>query len=177
MTSSIFDDYLNHKNDTSLDYDDNLNLIINTWVKKITGLPENLIRPLWQQDPPVIPKNGINWCAFGVDTFTSYNPVFEQLTEYTDIRQNEELTVLMRFYGQQSQKIANQFRISVLHPQNNYQLNKLGFTIGKVSQLVAFPELINDKWHSRHDLSVFIRRRTNRVYDVKSLLQSDIKFI
>lgn len=173
--ASISDNYLNVVNDNNR-YDDDLNLLINEWVKCITGLPEHLIRPLWQPDAPVIPDFEVNWCAFGVNSIADEEPCFELYDESSIFRQNEEVTLLIRFYGQQSQQIATTFRLSILHPQNNYQLNKLGFTLLGVSSLIAFPEFINEKWYRRHDLTIELRRRTQRTYNVKSLLQHEIKF-
>lgn len=173
--SSQIDGYLSQE--TNVKYDDDLNLILNEWVKSITGISEELVRPLWQTDAPNIPEKDVNWISFGVSNFDSENLYFQQNANDSSSKNNEELTILMRFYGKDAQSIANNFKASIQIPQNNYQLNKLGLTYHRSSNVSNFPELYNNQWFKRFDLTVYLRRRNDRTYQIKTIESFDFKFI
>lgn len=54
--------------------------------------------------------------------------------------------------------------------QNNAQLNTLGLSLGTYTKLIPAPELINNQWVRRYDMTIYLRRKLVRTYGIKSIL-------
>ncbi|EJT0956333.1 hypothetical protein ABCT26_003517 [Escherichia coli] len=69
---------------------------------------------------------------------------------------------------------ASRFRDGISVPQNNAALNALGLSLGDYTGL--FPELINQQWVRRYDMTVRLRRKVVREYGIKSLVEAPVIF-
>jgi len=60
--------------------------------------------------------------------------------------------------------------------QNNAQLNEIGLSLGTYTKLTPAPELINNQWVRRYDISIYLRRKLIRTYGIKSILDASVSF-
>lgn len=140
-------------------------------IKGITGLDGTLVRPSWQPNPPKQPVNGTNWCAFGwkvvkadanAEIKTNLNGLAGILTR------NEDLEVLATFYGSSAYGYAAILRDGLEIAQNRDTLRANGIAFKGEDGIVHNPELINDVWYDRQDLTLKFSREINRVYGILS---------
>ncbi|EPH7603555.1 phage neck terminator protein, partial [Escherichia coli] len=52
----------------------------------------------------------------------------------------------------------------------------LGLSLGDYTGLTPFPELINQQWVRRYDMTVRLRRKVVREYGIKSLVEAPVIF-
>lgn len=162
----------------------------------VTGLAGSVVRPRWQLVPPNAPEASVNWMSVGVVNVTAdelpaishHSLTFDmppddispgvwdtpgETWDPTPINRDadillrqEELEVLCSFYGPNAGKYAARVRDGVYIPQNREALFLKGLTLIRVGTLLAAPELFNNQWYRRVDLSIFLRRRIARSYAV-----------
>jgi len=160
------------------DYDSALEDLLHQWVCNVSGLPDKLVRPRWQKEqPPLLPVD-INWCAFGVISVPVDNgPAFTQQTdEGVQLWRHEAFECMASFYGPGGMALASRFRDGISVSQNNAELNELGLSLGGCSDLTPFPELINQQWVRRYDMTVHLRRKVVREYGIKTILSAPVQF-
>lgn len=155
----------------------------------VSGLPGDLVRPKWQIDPPKQPDIDIDWMAIGLvvnkaDT-NSYNGTLPDGTNQT--QRMEELEIQCAFYGPESDSLAALVRDGFQVPQNLEALRaaKMGFV--STSQMMHVPDLVNERWVDKYEMSVFMRREILRIYPiltfvsasgfVESIINSSLKSI
>lgn len=157
-------------------YGEALDRILSRWVRGITGLPDKLVRPRWQPKPPPLPPPETTWCAFGViDIIADDNPAFVGQTEEDTALWRHEIVVCMAsFYGHDSQYTIARFREGITLNQNNSELNASDLSLISYSQITAFPEFINNQWVRRFDITVRLRRKVIRRYNIKSLTDAKV---
>lgn len=161
------------------DYDKALEDLLHQWMSNVAGLPVKLVRPRWQKDQPSLPPVETNWCAFGiVDWSTDDNPAFTRQTEdSTELWRHEVFLAMASFYGPAGMQYAAIFRDGVMVEQNNTELNRLGLSLGSMSDITPFPELINNQWVRRYDLRVQLRRKVVRTYNIKSVVDPNVTIV
>lgn len=159
-------------------YDQALERELSRWIRGVSGLPDGMAMPRFTDPQPAIPALGTNWCGFGITDFQDAgNPSEVTKDDDTDYQwQFESLVVLCCFYGPAGQTYAKTFRSGLFVSQNNAELNRVGLTLGEVGRIIPAPELINNQWQRRYDLSVTLRRKAVREYDIKSFLSAPVKF-
>ncbi|ATM85072.1 hypothetical protein CRN74_02675 [Yersinia frederiksenii] len=159
-------------------YDETLERLLSQWVRGVSGLPDGHVRPRWTAVQPPIMEADINWCGFGIiDIPDDASPAFENQTENsTELWRHEEIECMASFYGPSGQRYATQFRDGLTITQNNDELVKMGLSLARYSRINPFPELINNKWVRRFDITVKLRRKVIREYGIKSLTSAPVKF-
>jgi hypothetical protein len=162
---------------TSPVYNDPLDDILQAAIVGITGIPGSLVRPRWQPEPPQQPSFDTNWCAFGivrsvVDAFAyeGHDPAGEGTSS---VDRDELLYVLHSFYGPSSHAICEQFRDGFEIGQNRAELLASGVALVEVGEATVLPALLKEKWVKRVDVTVTYRRRTSRVYQVRTIQSAD----
>lgn len=158
-------------------YNDPLDGILQGAIVGITGIPGNLVRPRWQPEPPQQPSFEVNWCAFGVvrsvvDVFAyeGHNPTGEGSSS---VERDELLYVLHSFYGPDSHAFCEMFRDGFEVGQNRAELLASGIALVEVGDATNLPALLKEKWVKRVDVTVTYRRRTARVYQVRTIQSAD----
>lgn len=155
-------------------YDQELEREISRWIRGLTGLNKNLVYPRWTDPQTQIPKNGITWCAFGITTIPEDdNPAYVQTDAGAEQWSHETVEILTCFYGPQGMATAKQFRAGIFVSQNNDELNRAGMSFMQCGRVLNLPELINNQWVRRYDLSVQLRRKVIRTYDIKTVIETD----
>ncbi|WP_456309778.1 phage neck terminator protein [Serratia proteamaculans] len=163
---------------TGPDYDEALERELSRWVRAVSGLPAGMVKPRWTPVQSAQPPADVNWCGFGITDFNpDANPAFiQQGDDRSEMWRHEVIECMASFYGPGGQGIGTQFRDGVTVSQNNETLNATGLTLFDVSKLTPFPELINNQWVRRYDITVRLRRKVIREYGIKSLAEAPVTF-
>lgn len=159
-------------------YDESLERELSQWVRALSGLPAKMVRPRWTPVQAAMPGAEENWCGFGIVGFTAdSSPAFvRQSEDSSELWRHEVIETLASFYGPQSQSIATLFRDNLTVEQNNSTLNQIELSLADYSELTAFPELINNQWVRRYDITVRLRRKVIRDYGIKTLVSAPVSF-
>ncbi|WP_293797220.1 hypothetical protein [uncultured Pantoea sp.] len=157
------------------DYDEPLERELSRWVKALSGLPDGMVRPRWTPVQAAMPAQNVNWCGFGIIGFTSDgSPAFVQSEDDAQMWRHEVVECIASFYGPSSQQTASLFRDGMQVPQNNVELNRYQLSFFDASPLTSFPELINNQWVRRYDVTVRLRRKVVREYGIKSIVDGNV---
>jgi len=152
-----------------------LDALLQLVVVGITGLPGNMVRPRWQPNPPKQPEPSVNWCAIGVTVITpDAGPYIEHVaTDQDNLQRHETIEMACTFYGPQAGTNAALLRDGLSVPQNTetLQLNGMGFV--ECAGFRAVPELVNQQWIKRYDISVVLRRQVKRSYGILNILSAN----
>lgn len=155
-----------------------LNRFLQQFVVGITGLDPTLVRPRWQPEPPNMPAVDATWVAIGItsrraDTFAAI--VRDPTGDGADtVQRHEEFDLLCSFYGPAADDTASMLREGLSVAQNREPLGLADMGLVSVSDTMAAPALINDRWQYRLDMTVTIRRQIRRTYPVLSILTAGI---
>jgi hypothetical protein len=159
-------------------YDEALEREISRWVRGVSGLPAALVFPRWTDPQPQIPNNGVTWCGFGITTVP-------QTLSQSDVQVSEEqseqwtweqVTVICCFYGPLGACTASTFRAGIFVEQNNAELNRSGLSLVEAGTIYNLPELINNQWVRRYDLTITLSRKNIRTYNVRTLQDAPVSF-
>ena len=159
-------------------YDKELEQEISRWIRGVTGMSTNRVFPRWTDPQEQIPKNGITWCGFGITTMPRpVNPAsVDSSEEQSEQWTWETVTVICCFYGPQGAATASTFRDGIYVPQNNAELNKTGLSLVGTTDIINAPELINNQWVRRYDITATLSRKNTRTYNIKSILSAPVQF-
>lgn len=151
-------------------YDDDLDAMLQGYVVALTGLDGQLVRPRWQSVVPKQPEPEVNWCSLSAQTITpDASPFIENDSDLTSKYQRHEvLEVLCSFYGPNARSICAQFRDGLSIPQNNEYLTAFKASFINASQMKPAPELVNQTWIKRQDMTFRIKRQVVRSYPIQS---------
>lgn len=145
-------------------------------IAAITGLNTTLVRPRWQPNPPALPSQDVDWCAFGVVSSTPDASAFVALNALGtagSIARHEEMEILGSFYGPNALGYAELLRDGLELSQNREALFVNGMGLKGCGPSAHVPELVNELWVDRVDLPFTIRREIRRDYSLLSLLQAN----
>jgi len=159
-------------------YDEALERELSQWVRALSGLSAGMVRPRWTPTQAAVPAADVNWCGFGITGISADDsPAFVRQTDDSNqMWRHEVIETLASFYGPASQSVATLFRDGLTVEQNNATLNGNGLSLADYSELIAFPELINNQWVRRYDITVRLRRKVIREYGIKSILSAPVQF-
>jgi len=140
----------------------------------VSGLPGDLVRPKWQPNPPKQPDIYTNWLAIGLqeedaDTF-SYNSIDESGNNV--FKRMEALTIQCSFYGPQALGYGRLVRDGLQLGQNREALQSGGMDFVSTSKMTRIPDLVNERWVDRWEMSVFLRAEDMRVYPILYFLSA-----
>jgi len=160
------------------DYDEQLEREISRWIRGISGLPDGMVLPRWTAVQPSIPVAGSDWCGFGITRMRlDVYPAEVTVDDDSNARwQQESFDIICCFYGPSGMAYATFFRDGLFLEQNNAELNRAGLSLRDCSDIIPAPELINNQWQRRYDVTVILRRKTVREYGIKSLVEAPVQF-
>jgi len=156
--------------------DDDFIDVVQEMVCGITGIDGHLLFPRWQTSPPTMPEFDVTWGALGFSE--SHADVFAAIIHDPSgdgkdvlIRQTE-IDVTVTFYGPNSGLYVAMLRDGLQIAQNREVLYSQGMAFVESSHIVSQSELVNQRWISRYDIVVTIRRNVILNYNVQNLLSS-----
>lgn len=147
-----------------------LEQFIQTVIVGISGYVGDLVRPRWQIAPPKQPDALVDWIAFGIqeDGTSGYAFVSASDGSIQTLGRQTSLQIQMSFYGPNCVGNAAAFRDGFQIQQNleAMTLANMGFT--DCSQITRSPELVNERWFNRTELTLVLALRVQRSYQVLS---------
>lgn len=148
-------------------------------ISGITGLARNDVRPRVQPQPPNLPDQEHNWCAFSVnltdqDTFAyqRHLPVLEA-GGANQVERDVFMDVLCSFYGANSNQIMGRWREGLSIDQNRDVLGSYQIKLIGLGKPVMVPSLIKDRYARRVDLVTQFVRRVTVTYGIRHLLSAN----
>lgn len=158
-------------------YDVALEKEISRWIRGVTGLDKSLVYPRWTEPQAQIPNNGVTWCAFGITAMPRTGmPADIQGDASSEQWTWENVTVTCCFYGPGGAALAATFREGIYVSQNNAELNRAGLSLVDVGNLLSLPELINNLWVRRYDLTVSLSRKNIRSFNIRTLQSAPVQY-
>lgn len=144
---------------------DNLDFrrFIGTVLVGLSGLPADLVRPAWQPNPAPVPGIDTDWMAFGQTNRRT--EMYPFMYETTQIR-HEECDFLLTFYGPNCLGNAGALRDASDLPQNQESMFLAGMKLVDYTDITHAPELVNERWFDRCDMTITIRREIRREYSI-----------
>jgi hypothetical protein len=142
----------------------------------VTGLPNTLVRQSWEANPAPVPSIETNWAAFGIESQRpeAGDPYHRQREDGSALLiRHEEMDVACIFYGPDAQANANLLRDGMYLSQNRESLYAVGMGLVGFSETFHVPELINDRFFDRADITMTLRREVRREYPVLHFLAAD----
>jgi hypothetical protein len=157
--------------------DEALDDFLQQFVVGITGMPGTLVYPRWQEEPPNLPENGVDWAAIGVaeregDT---YGAEEHEADGVTYVSRHETLDVQATFYGPNAQSNAALFRDGLMLSQNREVLFLAGMGLHDVGQLQRSGDLIKMRWLGTSELPFSVRRIIVRKYPIRDIASLDLE--
>jgi hypothetical protein len=141
----------------------------------ITGLSPTLVRPAWQEEPPLRPDYTVDWMAFGtIATRTDFAPVTYHIDDggdgYDALQEMEELDIRCSFYGPNAEKMQSYLRRGLYVDQNQsvFRANAVGMV--STTGFTRAAEFFKERWWPRSDMTVTLRREVRYNYNVLNLL-------
>jgi hypothetical protein len=167
--------YLQQTSSSALQDDALTNFFLEV-VVGITNFDPTLIRPRWQPEPANIPAYPTNWCAIGIEYYAGdVYPLHYHVDTgdgHTISQTHENLNLLLSFYGPNATSNASLLRDGFFFDQNRAALFSAGIGLTEISRIAVLPELYNNKWWQRADLSILFKREVRRIYPVLNLLSA-----
>ena len=137
----------------------------------VTGFNSQLVRPSYQPNPPTIPDLTVDWCAFYISLKASDNfPWYVQGDSSGQLFANENVNLQTSFYGPNCISNATILRDGLQICQNTDAMAAVNIGYIGCSDMTYLPELINDKWYERADITVNLNRRVGRTYPILKIL-------
>ena len=151
----------------------------------LTGLPGTLVRPRWQPMPPSQPPADVTWASLGIMRVEADNYAYLRHDGAVRLpwaagpgvdrmQRHVTLTILVTFYGPEAETCAGAMRDGMCVQQNWEPLSKLGLKPYDMEDLARAPELVNQQWIDRMDVSIRLRRQVDRVYPILNLDGADV---
>lgn len=159
--------------------DDALDDVLHDLVAGVTGLPGAMVRPRWQPTVPKQPEPSVNWCAIGVTTQDNdAGPAIQHdpTGDGSDVYQrHQDVELLCTFYGPAAKGYAQRLIDGLAIPQNSEQLGLNDMKFVSAGTIRPAPDLVNQQWVRRYDVTVTLRRKITRTYPVLNLLSAQVK--
>ena len=89
------------------------------------------------------------------------------------IYRQQELSVLLSFFGPGADETEARLREGVSLEQNRTYLTAAGFGLIDITDAIAVPALQNDRWQYRIDATLQLRRGVARKYPILNVLSLD----
>ena len=151
-----------------------LTQFIQTMFAGLAGLNGMLVRPKWQPEPPQMPDIATNWLAFGIASSASdFNAYIGMNTVgQTQFQRQEQIEVQVSIYGPAALDIVELIRDGFQIPQNQAGMLSANMGLVEVTKALHIPELINERFFNRYEMTVVLNRQVQRLYPILNFLSA-----
>lgn len=148
--------------------DQSLRRFLQALLAGVSGLAGNLVRQNWARNPAPVPSIEVDWIGFGiVNVRPDVNPYMVQVSEgAARMQRHETFDVICMCYGDNCQDLAGQVRDGLYLSQNQESLMLAGMGFVECVGPVHVPELVNDRYQDRADLTITFAREIRREYAI-----------
>lgn len=149
-----------------------LDSILQKWVMCVIGdkIEGQFVRPRWQYVEAGYPDIGVTWCSFAT---RESNPDCSATVLYKNKQavsfRHEELQVVFSFFGQNGWELACDLRDGLELWQNRLILLQNNMDVIVVERMDRIPELVNQQWQNRVDLTIRLRRNSVRQFTMDTI--------
>lgn len=149
-----------------------LRRFLQTLVAGVTGLTGDKVRQSWQPNPPPVPAIDVDWCGISIVASRADENAYVQPLSAGGayLVRHEELDVLCAFYGPGCMDNAGRLRDGLQLSQNRETLLLADMGLVGCSDMIHTPELVNDRYFDRADLTMTLRRKVKRTYAILSFV-------
>jgi hypothetical protein len=153
----------------------NLSQFLQTVIVGLSNLDGTLVVPKWQVEPPKDPELEVEWISFGiVNQSPDANAYVAVDANGNNVFQRHEgIELGLSIYGPGCNGLAGLIRDGFSIYQNLEALRAANMGFTKVGPALVLPELINERWRNKVEMSVFLRREIQRVYPVLTLISAN----
>jgi hypothetical protein len=178
MNDSSTGGYLAPAVDARLVEDDTLDDLVHGLITGVTGLPGNLVRPRWQPSVAQQPDPSVDWCALGIqEQEVDASPAIQHdgiIDGHDTYIRHQRFDALCTFYGPHAKGYAQRLADGLAIPQNREQLQLQDMALVGVGAIRAVPDLVNQQWVRRYDITITLRRKITRTYAVLNLKSATV---
>lgn len=161
-------------------YDTALEDFFQQIVVGITGIPGNLVRPRWQQEPPNPPPAKSDWIALGVevgpkqwDAYQKFDPTIGTDGAYI-VEGAERIRLALSFYGPNNERNHTAFDDGLQLSQNREALSAQKISYIEAESPVNLPALLKDRMRLRVDIAFIFSRWVSRTYPVRTIASASV---
>ena len=159
--------------------DQSLRRFLHSVIAGITGIQDDLVRQTWATNPGPIPSIDVDWVSYGITSQRPDNAPYQEQTdnEFSVMKRHEEIDIACIFYGPNNQSYSTILRDGMYLSQNREQLFSVGMGLVGFSDSVHVPDLVNDRYFDRTDITMTLRREIIREYPILHFLGADGQII
>jgi hypothetical protein len=150
-----------------------------------TGLDPTLVRPYYQGEPANMPDYGVTWLSFNLNTVVAdWDPEIRHHSGgapgdmpgspdgYDEFSRVEEIEIALTFYGPECELRFDYLRDGLSIEQNREVMRTREVALVGITKNTQHGELIKNRWVSRLDSTINIRRVVRRHYPILNLLRA-----
>ncbi len=153
-----------------------LDVVLQMMVAGVTGLPGNLVRPRWQENPAPRPDVNVNWAAVAAmnqvpdwQGVVTHEPGPDGVGRDVLLRY-ESFDLMGSFFGPHARDYVDRLIDGLKIAQNRWELQKAGISVVGPRSVRNSPDLLNQRWYGAADVEIEMRREIRRVYPVLNLV-------
>lgn len=147
-----------------------LTQFIQSVITGVSGYPGSLVRPKFQIAPPKQPDIAIDWIAFSIQVTDQDKNAFTWLDddEIDHLIRQQTLEIQVAFYGPNAQENITALSDGFQIQQNLEAMRLANMGYRDVSRIVRGPDLVNERWVDRYEMSLYLTRQVQRTYPILS---------